>query len=71
MATCSSILAWRIPGAEEPGGLQSIRSDTSEVTEYTHTQGTKIPHAAWHSQKKKFKSTHISIFKSQRRKFNP
>ena len=21
MATCSSILAWRIPGTEEPGGL--------------------------------------------------
>ena len=26
MATCSSILAWRIPWTEEPGGLQSIRS---------------------------------------------
>ena len=24
MATCSSILAWRIPGTEEPGGLQSM-----------------------------------------------
>ena len=24
MATCSSILAWRIPRTEEPGGLQSI-----------------------------------------------
>ena len=24
MATCSSILAWRIPWTEEPGGLQSI-----------------------------------------------
>ena len=24
MATHSSILAWRIPGREEPGGLQSI-----------------------------------------------
>ena len=24
MATHSSILAWRIPGTEEPGGLQSI-----------------------------------------------
>ena len=22
MATCSSILAWRIPGTEDPGGLQ-------------------------------------------------
>ena len=26
MATCSSILAWRIPGKEEPGRLRSIRS---------------------------------------------
>ena len=24
MATCSSILAWKIPGTEEPGGLQSM-----------------------------------------------
>ena len=26
MATHSSILAWRIPGTEEPGGLLSIES---------------------------------------------
>ena len=26
MATPSSILAWRIPWTEEPGGLQSMRS---------------------------------------------
>ena len=26
MATHCSILAWRIPRTEEPGGLQSIRS---------------------------------------------
>ena len=26
MATCSSILAWRIPWTEEPGGLQFIGS---------------------------------------------
>ena len=28
MATRSSILAWRIPGTEEPGGLQSTKSQT-------------------------------------------
>ena len=28
MATHSSILAWRIPGTEEPGGLQSMESQT-------------------------------------------
>ena len=27
MATHSSILAWRIPGTEEPGGLQSMGSE--------------------------------------------
>ena len=26
MATCSSILSWRIPWTEEPAGLQSIGS---------------------------------------------
>ena len=30
MATHSSILAWRIPGTEEPGGLQSIGSQLNE-----------------------------------------
>ena len=28
MATYSIILAWRIPGTEEPGGLQSMRSQS-------------------------------------------
>ena len=28
MATHSSILAWRIPWTEEPGGLQSLGSQT-------------------------------------------
>ena len=28
MATCSSILAWKIPRTEEPGGLQSMRSQS-------------------------------------------
>ena len=33
MATHPSILAWRIPGTEEPGGLPSMaESDTTEVT---------------------------------------
>ena len=42
MATHSSILAWKIPWTEEPGGLQSrglqrVRHD--RVTEHTHTHG--------------------------------
>ena len=33
MATHSSILAWRIPGTEEPGGLQSMGLQESDTTE--------------------------------------
>jgi len=33
MATHSSILAWEIPGTEEPGGLQSMGSRQSDMTE--------------------------------------
>ena len=41
MATHSSILAWRIPWTEEPGGLQSMGSQESDTTEWlahTYTQ---------------------------------
>ena len=34
-ATHSSILAWRIPQTEEPGGLQSIRVHRTGRTEAT------------------------------------
>ena len=30
MATHSSILAWRIPWSEEPGGLQSMKLDMTD-----------------------------------------
>jgi len=32
MATHSSLLAWRIPQTEEPGGLQFQESDMAEAT---------------------------------------
>jgi len=32
MATHSSILAWKIPWTEEPGGLQSMESQESDMT---------------------------------------
>ena len=41
MATCSSVLAWRIPGREEPGGLLSMgptESDTPKVTQQQQQQ---------------------------------
>jgi len=34
MATQSSILAWRIPWTEEPGGLQSVGSDMTPCLTY-------------------------------------
>ena len=34
MAIHSSILAWRIPWTEEPGGLQSMGSQESDTTEW-------------------------------------
>ena len=35
MATHSSILAWRIPGTEEPSGLLSMGSTELDTTEAT------------------------------------
>ena len=35
MVTHSSIIAWRIPRTEEPGGLQSIGSQRVDQTEAT------------------------------------
>ena len=35
MATHSSVLAWRIPGMAEPGGLLSMGSHESDATEVT------------------------------------
>ena len=40
MATHSSILAWRILGTEEPGGLQSMRS--SKMWLGTRTAGVTV-----------------------------
>ena len=34
----SSTLAWKIPWTEEPGGLQSVGSQESDMTEHTCTK---------------------------------
>ena len=41
MATHFSILAWKIPWAEEPGGLQSMVLQESDTTEMVKHQGEK------------------------------
>ena len=44
MATHSSILAWRIPGTEEPDGPQSTGSDRAErLYMHTHTNYVSPP----------------------------
>ena len=43
MATCPSVLAWRISRIEEPGGSLSMwsqRDGHDRVAEHTHTQQT-------------------------------
>ena len=59
MATHSSILAWKIPWTEEPGGLQSIGSQESiglqvlDMTKHTHIKSIKNTHQKTHYKKKK------------------
>ena len=46
MATHSSVLAWKIPGTEKPGGLAAVcrvaESDTTEVTEQQQQQQQQL-----------------------------
>ena len=53
MATCSNILAWKIPWREEPGGLQSMRLQSIR-REGTHTQihSTKRVPASYEAARK-------------------
>ena len=41
MATHSSILAWRTPWIEEPGGLQSVGHKELDMTEQQRTHTTQ------------------------------
>ena len=43
MATHSSILAWRIPWIEEPGGLQSMGSQELDLTKHMPAQTILLP----------------------------
>ena len=56
MATHSSVLAWRIPGMGEPGGLPSMRShrvghDLTDLAAATAGMcGRQLPHSLdWYS----------------------
>ena len=45
VATHSSILAWKIPWTEEPGGLQSMGSQRvgHDQSDLAHTQSVEFP----------------------------
>ena len=45
MTTHSSVLAWRIPWTEEPGGLQSMGSKESDTTERPSTAQHRLSKA--------------------------
>ena len=49
MSTHSSILAWEIRWTEEPGGLQSMGSEESDMTEFTYTHTDTDAHAHTHT----------------------
>ena len=42
MTTHSGILAWEIPWTEEPGGLQSLGSQKSDITEQLNNNILRI-----------------------------
>ena len=42
MATHSSILVWKIPQAEEPGGLQSMGLQESDTTEQLNHHRSEV-----------------------------
>ena len=45
MAIHSRILAWEIQRTEEPGGLQSVRSQESDTTQWLNNQHHTITHS--------------------------
>ena len=56
MTAHSSILAWRIPWTEEPGGLQSIGSQREDTTERLSTEARARTHT--HTQTHTHTHTH-------------
>ena len=49
MATHASVLAWRIPGTAEPGGLPSMESHRlhMDTTEATYQQQAAAAELSW------------------------
>ena len=71
MTAHSSILVWRIPWTEEPGGLQPMGSQESDMTEQLsmqqaqHKKLLKCRGYRWHFTLKEAYSTTSSLCKLQ------
>ena len=59
-ATQSSVLAWKIPCAEEPAGLQSMRLQRVRMHTHTHTHTHTYTHTRTHTAQ----APHSYAFKS-------
>ena len=59
MVTHSSILAWKIPWMEEPGRLQSMGSQKSDMTEQFHF--THFSHFILYQWRRKWKPTPVFL----------
>ena len=67
MATCSSILAWKIPWTEEPGGLQSMRLQRVRHNTHTHTDTHTHTHTQTHTQTHTHTHSHITTWEHRTR----
>ena len=61
MATHSSILAWKIPRTEEPGGLRSLGLQELDITEHAHEHACVHTHACTHTQSPEPKTVLIGM----------
>ena len=64
MATCSSILAWRIPWTEEPGRLQSMGHKESLALEggfFNHWTGREVPEDPEDCEEGNYQNVHVLI----------
>ena len=66
MATHSSILAWRIPGTGEPGGLPSMGSTVSDTTEVTQQQQQHSYNDLACKKKKKKESIKLNVYSREK-----
>ena len=72
IATHSSILAWRIPWIEEPGGLQSAGHKESDTTEATaHAACTSCYFSVWSESQKPYRGHQAQLWSAACRPDSP